>query len=396
MGLRLMMVEQLKDEFKQQFGAGASHVFFAPGRVNLIGEYTDFNGGHVFPCALDLGTYALVRARTDNVVRMYSSQFARVGQVTWALDALVFDAAKDWSNYPAGVLAVLQQAGWGLAHGFDVLFWGNLPNGAGLSSSASIEVCTAILAQHVYGLDLSMVQLVQIAQRAENQFIGVNCGIMDQFASGFGRAGHAILLDTNTLKFEHAPVDLGDEFTLLIANTNKRRELAESNYNLRRAECDAALAALQTVTAIGALCDLSVAEFERHAHVIVDENARRRARHAVSENQRTLQAVAALNQRDLLTFGQLMNASHVSLRDDFEVTGLHLDALVHAAWQAGAVGARMTGAGFGGCAVMLVRSAQAAAFQAQVEQAYLSETGLSADFYAVRIGEGARLLEAVL
>ena len=281
------------------------------------------------------------------------------------------------------------------AHGLNILYAGDIPNGAGLSSSASIELATAVLLRDVFGFERTQVQLVQLSQQAENQFNGMNCGIMDQFAVGMGRADHALLLNTATLAYKEVPVDLGAQYTLQIANTNKRRELADSKYNERRAECESALADLQTVLPINALCELTLAQFEQHADVVKNELPRKRARHVIGDNQRTLQAVTALQAGDIGTFGQLLNASHRSLRDDFEVTGAHLDALVQAAWDHGAVGARMTGAGFGGCAVMIVCTAELDSFKQNVAQQYQSVTGMAPTFYDVRIGDGARMLESV-
>lgn len=388
-------LETLNRHFLAQFASPATDVFFAPGRVNLIGEHIDYNGGHVFPCALDVGTYALMRRRDDRLVRLFSDNFADKGIVELSLDAIAYDAANDWANYPAGVFKIMQDKGACMAHGADILFFGNIPNGAGLSSSASIELATAVLVNHVFALNWSQIELVKISQQAENQFNGMNCGIMDQFASGMGRAAYAMLLNTSSLAYQHVPLDLGDDHVLLIANTNKRRELSDSKYNERRAECDAALLALQKTLPIGALCELSLAQFHEHAHLIENSVQRQRALHAVSENQRTLEAVKVLQQGDLKAFGALMNASHVSLRDDYAVTGEHLDALVNAAWQHGAVGARMTGAGFGGCTVMLVSADQVDDFKAQVGADYTAATGFVATFYDVRIGDGARFLGAV-
>ena len=384
----------LNNHFLTQFKSPATDVFFAPGRVNLIGEHIDYNGGHVFPCALDVGTYALMRRRDDRLLRLFSDNFADKGVVELSLDAIVYDAANDWANYPAGVFKIMQDKGVRMSHGADILFFGNIPNGAGLSSSASIELATAVLVNHVFALNWPQIELVKIGQQAENQFNGMNCGIMDQFASGMGRAAHAMLLNTNSLDYQHVPMDLGDEHVLLIANTNKRRELSDSKYNERRAECDAALLALKRVLPISALCELSLEQFHAHAHLIENTTQRQRALHAVSENQRTLEAVNVLQKGDLKAFGALMNASHVSLRDDYAVTGEHLDALVNAAWQHGAVGARMTGAGFGGCTVMLVSADHVDEFKAKVSTDYTAATGFVTTFYDVRIGDGACYLGA--
>lgn len=389
-----MELQQLKNAFNEVFKQPATEVFFAPGRVNLIGEHIDYNGGHVFPCALDVGTYALVRAREDKQLRLFSSNFADQGVIELSLDALKYDTKNDWANYPAGVFKIMQDQGAAITHGADILFFGNIPNGAGLSSSASIELATAVLVNHLFNLNIAQIELVKMSQSAENQFNGMNCGIMDQFASGMGRASQAMLLNTDTLDFQYVPLELGEAHVLLIGNTNKRRELSDSKYNERRAECDTALAALQTVLPIKTLCDLSLADFEVNAHLIENPLQRKRALHAISENERTLAAVKVLQAGDLAAFGELMNASHVSLRDDYEVTGEHLDALVNAAWQHDAVGARMTGAGFGGCTVMLVKAESAQAFKEKVSADYRQSTGLEATFYDVRIGDGARYLGA--
>ena len=389
------MLAQLKKDFIHTFQQPATHVFFAPGRVNLIGEYTDFNGGHVFPCALNIGTYAAVRARDDMQLNVFSLNFADQGTHHLQIDRIAHDEANDWANYPAGMLHTLQAAGGVMAHGLDVLFYGDIPNGAGLSSSASIEMLTAVLAQHIYQLSFTQLDLVKLAQRSENEFNGLNCGIMDMFASGMGRVGHAMLLNTHTLAHQHVPVDLGDTYSLLIANTNKRRDLSESNYNQRRFECDAALLDLKRVFPVETLCDLTPEFLTQHQHAIENPVHLKRARHAITENARTLQAVKALQNHDLQQFGQLMNASHVSLREDFEVTGEHLDAMVEAAWAHGAIGARMTGAGFGGCTVMLVKQTELTEFCTKVAAQYTAQTGLTPSFYPVNIDDGARLLERV-
>ena len=384
----------LTQQFQKHFKESPSHIAFAPGRVNLIGEYTDFNGGYVFPCALSNGTYALASKCDDRVVRVVSVNFESAGIIEFPLDALVYDKQRHWANYPAGVFAMLMQDGASFAHGLNILYAGDIPNGAGLSSSASIELVTAVLLRDVFGFERTQVQLVQLSQQAENQFNGMNCGIMDQFAVGMGRADHALLLNTATLAYKEVPVDLGEQYTLLIANTNKRRELADSKYNERRAECESALADLQKIVSIQALCELSSEQFTQYQHIIQNDLARKRARHVIGDNQRTLQAVTALQAGDISTFGQLLNASHRSLRDDFEVTGEHLDALVQAAWDHGAVGARMTGAGFGGCTVMIVRTAELDSFKQNVAQQYQAATSMTPKFYDVRIGDGARILKS--
>ena len=392
MGKKLELVNQLKVAFSEQFGDGEEvNVFFAPGRVNLIGEHTDYNGGHVFPCALNIGTAAVVRKRADRRLRLYSTNFPEIGVREIDLGQLTNIKENDWANYPIGVADILQKQGYELAHGFDIAYSGNIPNGAGLSSSASIEMVTAVLFNDLLDLQIEMVELVKFSQKAENEFIGVNSGIMDQFAIGMGKESKAILLDCNTLQYEYSPLEL-EEHILIIANTNKRRGLADSKYNERRAECEHALAQLQEVVDIASLGQLTAETFEQHKHVITNDIERKRAKHAVLENIRTIKAVKLLQAGDLAGFGELMNQSHISLRDDYEVTGAELDALVEAAWEAGATGARMTGAGFGGCTINLVKREDHQEFIEQVGKAYTEATGLVADFYAVHVGDGARRL----
>ncbi|MCR2823005.1 galactokinase [Lederbergia panacisoli] len=383
-------MKELREKFTEIFGEdGEIRTFFAPGRVNLIGEHTDYNGGHVFPCALDIGTTLLARKRDDNLLRFYSMNFPDIGVIESRLDNLLYEEKDDWANYPKGVLDVFQKEGISLPLGVDLLFYGNIPNGAGLSSSASIELATGVMLNELFELKIDQVQLVKYAQKAENEFVGVNCGIMDQFASGMGKEGHAILLDCQTLEYTYSPLQLSDH-VLVIANTNKRRGLADSKYNERRSECERALAQLQTELDIQSLGDLTVDEFEAHKYIIENETDRKRAKHAVSENARTLVAVEKLNEGDLEAFGKLMNASHLSLMKDYEVTGEELDALVEAAWNEDVLGARMTGAGFGGCTINLVNKEKLDDFIKNVGDAYEEATGLKADFYVVGIGDGAR------
>lgn len=385
-------IHDLKQKFIDVFGnEGDIRFYFAPGRVNLIGEHTDYNGGHVFPCALDIGTTAVARERQDKILRLYSVNFPEIGIIEANLDTLAFQEEDDWANYPKGVAAVFQKNGIELDFGADVLYFGNIPNGAGLSSSASIELATGVMLNDMLNLDQDMVDLVKMGQQAENEFVGVNCGIMDQFASGMGKENHAILLDCQTLEYRYSPLHL-ENHTLVIANTNKRRGLADSKYNERRAQCDRALEQLQSKLQIDSLGDLSMEQFEENKHLIEDETDQRRAKHAVYENQRTLAAVEKLTEGDIEAFGKLMNESHISLRDDYEVTGSELDALVEAAWNAGATGSRMTGAGFGGCTISLVEKSELEKFIERVSAQYEKATGLKADFYVVNIGDGARVL----
>lgn len=381
---------QLINQFTALFAnANATRLFFAPGRVNLIGEHTDYNGGNVFPCALDIGTYALVRARTDKLCRFYSINFPQQGVIEFDLDNLEFNSQHNWSNYPKGVMTEFIKAGAALTHGFEIIFFGNIPNGAGLSSSASIEVLMGTILNSYFSCNFDPIKIALLGQAAENNYIGVGCGIMDQFASAMGQANHAILLDCNTLNYSYAPLNIAG-YKLVIANTNKQRGLADSKYNERLAQCRQALAILQQKLAIKALGEIDLAQLESQADLFSDPLIYQRARHAVSENQRTLAAVAALKANDLIEFGKLMQASHISLRDDYAVTGIELDSLVSAAWeQAGCIGARMTGAGFGGCTVNLVAEAQVADFIQQVAQKYQQRTGLSAEFYVVNPSRGA-------
>lgn len=388
------MKEKLQNEFERVFG-GTEDVrfFFAPGRVNLIGEHTDYNGGHVFPCALTIGTYAAARRNGMDTCRFYSMNFEQLGIIGADLEELVYDKEKDWANYPMGVIAKLREAGFSIDEGMDFVFCGNIPNSSGLSSSASIEVLTAFAVRELFGFSLDLVEMAKLAQRAENEFIGVNCGIMDQFAIAMGKKDSAIFLDTADLSYEYAPIVLKNA-KIVIACSNKKRGLGDSKYNERRSECEAALALLQTKKPIHSLGELSEEEFEEMKDVIGDEVKIRRARHAVYENQRTIRAVAALKANDIATFGKLMNASHVSLRDDYEVTGKELDTLVETAWKAeGVIGSRMTGAGFGGCTVSIVEEAKVADFMEQVGAAYLEKIGYAADFYVVDIGDGPQELK---
>ncbi|AOT71581.1 galactokinase [Geosporobacter ferrireducens] len=381
-----ILIKDFVNTFQNEEGV---HTFFAPGRVNLIGEHTDYNGGHVFPCALSFGTYAVARKREDGKLRFFSKNFEAFGVIETDLADLVFDKAHDWANYPKGVIKTFQDAGYKMDKGLDVLFYGNIPNGAGLSSSASIELVTGTLLKVLFNLDIDQVEMVKLSQKSENEFNGVNCGIMDQFACGMGKKDHAILLDTNTLKYTYVPAKL-EGISIVIANTNKRRDLAASKYNERRSECECALEVLQKKLNISSLGDLSEEMFEQHAHLIENEMHRKRARHAVFENQRTIQAVKALTAGDIQLFGRLMNASHVSLRDDYEVTGIELDTLVTAAWENGAIGSRMTGAGFGGCTVSLVHNDKIEAFIEKVGSIYEEKIGYKADFYVASIDDGAR------
>jgi len=386
------MINKLKDTFKRVYGELAEVVFFAPGRVNLIGEHTDYNGGNVFPCALTFGTYALTKKRNDKKIRFYSENFEALGIIDVDIDEIEYNKEHDWANYPKGVIWAFENSGMKIDSGFDILFYGNIPNGAGLSSSASIEVVTGVVLKDLYDFNIDMVHIAKLSQEAENQFIGINCGIMDQFAIAMGKKDCAILLDTNTLKYEYANIKLNGA-SIVIANTNKRRGLADSKYNERRAECETALKDLQTVLHIKSLCEINEDEFEKNRHLIKDEVCAKRAKHAIYENQRTLKAVKALEKSDIELFGKLMNKSHESLRDDYEVTGIELDTLVEIAWKRpGVIGSRMTGAGFGGCTVSIVKDEFVEDFIVDVSVEYKKRIGYEAEFYVAQIGDGARKL----
>ena len=386
------IVSMLQDNFVNVFNIKDQHLFFSPGRVNLIGEHTDYNGGHVFPCALSFGTYAIMAKRNDRKVRLYSMNFEDLGIIEFDLDNMVYDKAHDWANYPKGVIKTFENHGHKTEHGFDILFYGNIPNGAGLSSSASLEVLMAVIINDLNNFDLDMISMVKMCQEAENKFIGVNCGIMDQFSIGMGTEGCAILLDCNTLEYRYSKINM-DGYKIVIGNTNKKRGLADSKYNERRSECESALAQIQTVKNINSLGELTEEEIEEVKNVITDPIVRKRAKHAVYENQRTLKAVKALENNDLLLFGKLMSESHISLRDDYEVTGKELDTLVSLAWEMpGVIGARMTGAGFGGCTVSIVKEENVQYFIDTITEKYTEIIGYAPDFYVANISDGARKL----
>ncbi len=380
-------------KFQEVFGdAEGAKVFFAPGRVNLIGEHTDYNGGHVFPCALTIGTYGVARKRGDRNLRFYSMNFEDLGVVESSLEEFVPGGDKNWTAYPKGVMWAFEQKGMKMDSGLELLLFGNIPNGSGLSSSASVEVLTGAILRELYGFEVTNQDLALIGQFSENQYNLVNCGIMDQFAIAMGKKDCAIFLDTSNLQYEYAPIALKGA-KIVISCSNKKRGLGDSKYNERRSECETALSELQKVIAIKSLGELSEADFEKYQDAIADPIRRKRAKHAVYENQRTLKAVEALKAGNLEEFGALMNASHVSLRDDYEVTGIELDTLAEEAWKVpGVIGSRMTGAGFGGCSVSIVKDEAVESFIQSVGEAYLKKMGYAADFYVVEIGDGPRLL----
>lgn len=386
------MQQQLVKKFQELFGEGGDiRFYFSPGRVNLIGEHTDYNGGHVFPCALTIGTYGVARKREDRKIRLYSENFSKAGVIETSLDDLVYKDSAGWTNYPKGIVWTFQEKGYPVDTGFDMLMYGNIPNGSGLSSSASVELLMGIILKDLFGYEeLTMINLALMGQYGENNFNGMNCGIMDQFAIAMGKKDHAIFLDTQNLQYEYAPIHM-EGYKIVIAASNKKRRLTDSKYNERRAECEEALKDIQKVKRIHALGELTEEEFEQVKEAVKNPVCRKRAKHAVYENQRTVQAVKALKNNKLDVFGKLMNESHISLRDDYEVTGKELDTLVGAAWkQEGVIGSRMTGAGFGGCTVSIVREDKVNAFIKNVGEVYEKEIGYAADFYVVEIGDGTR------
>ncbi len=385
------MIELLQKEFKNKFGNRTNNpvFFFSPGRVNLIGEHTDYNNGFVFPCALDYGTYAAAALNDSNTIRLRTLNF------DFELDAETsgFTKNKDgeWVNYPLGIFDEFRKKNIVLS-GVDILYYGNIPNGAGLSSSASIELVTAIALDNLYKAGLNRLEMVKMSQSAENNFVGMNCGIMDQFAVGFGEIQKAIFLNCDTLEYSAVPVELG-EYKLLIANTNKRRGLTDSKYNERRSECEQAVSLFSGIRKIDHLSQLSIEDLPLLENTILDPVIFKRARHIISENNRVLEAVNVLHNGDLIKFGALMNESHDSLKDDYDVTGIELDTLVYEARKIdGVIGSRMTGAGFGGCTVSIVKNTEVDSFIETLGLKYKEITGLTADFYKPLIGDGARVL----
>lgn len=388
-------LNEMKECFVEKFGGdGDIRSYFAPGRVNLIGEHTDYNGGHVFPCALTIGTYMLARKREDSKLRFYSMNFEKIGVIESSLDELNPKQDENWTAYPKGVMWTFRQKGYAIEQGFDILLYGNIPNGSGLSSSASVELATGVMLRDMFGYDkLTNIDLALYGQYSENHYNGVNCGIMDQFAIAMGKKEQAIFLDTNSLTYQYAPVKL-EGAEIVIACSNKKRGLGDSKYNERREECETALAEIQKVNDVPNLGALTSAGFEEVKSAIKNPVRQKRARHAVYENERTVRAVTLLLNNEIEAFGKLMNESHISLRDDYEVTGIELDTLVEEAWKCeGVIGSRMTGAGFGGCTVSIVKTEAIDNFIKNVGEAYEKKIGYKADFYVVNIGDGPQRLD---
>ena len=388
-----MLLSDLAELFCSVFASNGDDMrfFHAPGRVNLIGEHTDYNGGHVFPCALSLGTYGAIRRNDSGMVRVASGNDSKV--IEFRTSDISYSSDHGWANYPKGVLSEFALLGHAI-EGFDMYVSGDIPSGAGLSSSASLEMCVAISANSLFGWGMDLIDMALLCQRAENRFIGVNCGIMDQFASAMGKKDKAILLNCQTLDYTYVTLAMTGH-KLVITNTNKKRGLADSKYNERRSECETALSYLQAggLQEMSSLCQFDPEMFENLKHKIPDATIQKRAKHAIYENARALQAVDALNRGDVALFGDMMNQSHISLRDDYEVTGLELDVLAQAAWEIdGVVGSRMTGAGFGGCTVSIVREDALDDFKSTVASVYTQRTGLMPSFYEALTGDGAREL----
>ena len=383
-----MTIDQLKSAYEAAYQKPATDIFFAPGRVNLIGEHTDYNGGFVFPCALSFGTYILLSKNEEQKINFRSLNMEAVYslELTQLSEPL---PNKAWANYPLGVFAQFIKRGVAITQGYDILFWGNVPAGAGLSSSAAMEVVTAYALNDLLGTNYGLADLAKIGRAAEHEFAGVMCGIMDQFASAHGKVDHAIYLNCDTLEYDLVPVKL-DGIKVVVTNTHSPHKLDSGSFNDRVRQCQLAVEQINSVRPIQYLAELSQVDFDQVEHAITDEVAHRRARHVVGEVQRTKDAVEALKNGDIVKFGQLMNQSHVSLRDDYEVTGPQLDALAEAAWKIdGVLGSRMTGGGFGGCTVSLVREEAIPAFIEKVGAEYTEKTGLTADFYIAEIGDGA-------
>ena len=390
-GFMEFTLAQLKEKFTELFGnAGEPKLYFAPGRVNLIGEHTDYNGGHVFPCAITMGTYALVRKRTDNRFRFCSLNYPDQGVLELPVWELDWKREHGWANYPKGMICTLMKKGVPVICGMDLLYYGDIPKGLGIGSSASLEVVTGLIIRDLMEIkDLSMIDLALFARLAENEYIGMSSGIMDPFAIAMGKKDHAILLDTSDLSYEYAPLELPHQ-KIIVTNSQKARLAVDERYQERQAQCQEALHDLQTVIAIQNLSELTADVFEQVQEMIRRPVCLRRARHAVTENQRTIQAVEALNKGDIREFGQLMNASHLSLKEDFEVSCEELDILVEEAWEIeGVLGSRMMGAGFGGCTISIVENDAVNEFVSRVGSHYKERTGRTAEFYIMETGNGA-------
>lgn len=388
------MIEKVLETFKEKFGdEGDIRCYFAPGRVNLIGEHTDYNGGHVFPCALSVGNYGVARKRDDRILRWFNMTYPDDGIQEKSLDDLGPNDNGLWYDYQQGVIWGMQKAGIDIPYGYDMVMFADLPAGSGLSASASIEELAAVIVKDLFRPELSMVDLARFGQVSENEYNGCNSGIMDQFASAMGKKDHAIFLDTATLEYEYVPLNLANE-KIVITNSKVKHKLANGSYNVRRQESEDALEDLKKVVDIKTLGDLDEEGFEKYKGAIRDEVRTRRAKHAVYENQRTIKAVAALQRGDLEAFGHLMNEAHISMRDDYEASCEEVDILAEEAWKLpGVIGSRITGGGFGGCTVSIVKNDYVDNFTRALRDVYKERTGLEAEFYIVDAGDGARRLD---
>ena len=382
--------KELFQRFEEVFGYSSENLYFSPGRINLIGEHTDYNGGKVFPCAITMGTYGIVSPREDKMVYAFSDNLPELGTLSFSLEDITYEKEDNWTNYVKGMLLYIQEKLGEFSHGFDLFIYGTIPNGASLSSSASLEVLTGVIANDLYQANLSGETIAKLGMRVENEFLNLNSGIMDQFIIANAKKGHALLLDTNTLEYEQIPLNL-PEHKIVIMNSLTRRELVDSEYNTRREQCEKALEMLQKVVSISSLGELSESEFEEYKYAITDSVLARRAKHAVYENVRTEKAAEALRNNQLEAFGQLMNESHLSLHEDYEVTVKETDFLVRSAWrQEGVLGARMTGGGFGGCCIAIVENDEVDSFIDHVGADYEEEIGFLPEFYIAETEDGAQ------
>ncbi len=392
-----MTTQEMQNAFEQAYGRKAEKIYFAPGRVNLIGEHVDYQGGSVFPCALSFGAWLLIAPNADKVLRFRSLNMPQSYEIS--IHSIAPQPDRAWCNYSLGCMDIISRRHpeAQLQQGYDLLYYGNVPAGAGLSSSAAMEVVTARAFTEEMGVKIEddkkyRTELALIGQECEHEYAGVMCGIMDQFASAQGKKDHAIYLNCDTLEFEHVPVKL-EGIKVVITNTHSPHHLDSGAYNDRVRQCKLAVEQISKVKPIKFLAELTEDDWKEVESAITDPIAHKRARHVVGEVARTAAAVEALKRGEVAYFGELMTASHVSLRDDFEVTGPELDALAEAAWQVeGVLGSRMTGGGFGGCTVSLVKDEAIETFKAFVGAEYEKKTGLKADFYVAEIGDGVSRL----
>ncbi len=381
-------MEKWKHEFHHIFGNREDiKVYFSPGRINLIGEHIDYNGGFVFPAAISLGTYGVVIKREDRKIRLYSKNFKVQGIIECNLDQLAYVKDHGWANYAKGIIDYFIQKNYNISFGFDLFVSGNLPTASGLSSSASLEVLVSYIANDLYQLGLNRDEIALVSQSVENNYMGMRCGIMDQLVIARGVKNKALFMNTATLKIQEKNATF-DGYQWVVMNTKYQRKTTDSKYNERRNECEQALYLIQAQYDINYLCDLKVKDLSKIKELVTDELLYRRAKHVITEQDRTIRSKIALEKGDALLFAKLLNQSHESLKTDYEVTGVHLDVLCKAARSHGAIGARVTGAGFGGCAIALVENSKLESMKQSVHQIYLEKTGLDAEFYNVTFEDG--------